>query len=448
MLPVIALLGRPNVGKSTLFNRLTRTRDALVADLPGLTRDRQYGIGKIGPRSYLVTDTGGLNETATGLAGLVAQQAWKAAEEADVLLLLVDGRAGINSADEEIARALRRLGKPLYLLVNKTEHLDSDSVNAEFHALGLGHPYAISAAHGHGIELLMEEISTSIAFQESNPNSHSSTQTGIRLAIVGRPNVGKSTLVNRLLGEERVLTFDLPGTTRDSVAIPFARNGRFYTLIDTAGVRRRSRISEAIEKFSVIKTLQAIEQAHVVILVADARQGIGEQDATLLGFILDSGRALVVAVNKWDRLDQDSRHNIRRDLERKLAFLDFVKIHFISALHGSGIIALLDSVDRAYEASTRKLSTPELNRVLENAVASHQPPLVQGYRFKLRYAHQGGQNPPLIVIHGNRTEFVPDSYKRYLVNTFRKALGLWGTPIRIEFKRGDNPYRPSKPWRK
>lgn len=448
MLPVIALLGRPNVGKSTLFNRLTRTRDALVADLPGLTRDRQYGIGKLGPGPYLVIDTGGLTEADKGLEGLVARQAWRAAQEADAVLLLVDGRAGMSGADQEIAAELRTVGKPLYLAVNKTERLEPNSAVAEFHALGMGEPYPVSAAHGDGVETLIEEILAAVPISEENSVSSDDQPTRIRLAIVGRPNVGKSTLINRLLGEERMLTFDMPGTTRDSVAIPFEKNGRCYTLIDTAGVRRRSRVDEAIEKFSVIKTLQSIEQSHVVIMVLDARQGIGEQDATLLGFILDSGRALVLAVNKWDRLDSYTRDTVRRDLERKLSFLDFANIHFISALHGSGVMDLLDSVDAAYAAATRDLSTPELNRILEEAVTRHQPPLVKGHRCKLRYAHQGGQNPPLIIIHGNRTNHLADSYKRYLANTFRNALDLRGTPVRIAFKGGENPYQPKKPSRR
>lgn len=449
MLPVVVLVGRPNVGKSTLFNILTQTRSALVADFPGLTRDRQYGIGKLGPQPYLVVDTGGLMEKTAGLEGLIAKQAWLAIQEADAVLLLVDGRAGPTAADEEIADRLRRLGKRLFLVVNKTEHMERDAAGLEFYALGLGEPYAISAAHNRGVETLMDAVLAAQPAQKEIAEapelpSAEIPESGIRLAIVGRPNVGKSTLVNRLLGEERVLAFDLPGTTRDSIAIPFEKEGQLYTLIDTAGVRRRSRVDEAIEKFSVIKTLQSIEQAHVVVLVLDARQGISEQDSSLLGFILDSGRALVLAVNKWDRLDQDTRDAVRRDLGRKLSFVDFARIHFISALHGSGVMDLFGSVREAYESATRSLSTPELTRILEGAVAGHQPPLVHGRSIKLRYAHQGGQNPPLIVIHGNRTEHVPASYRRYLINVYRKALGLWGTPLRIEFKGGENPYKPGK----
>ncbi len=446
MLPLIALVGRPNVGKSTLFNCLTRSRDALVADVPGLTRDRQYGIGQVGPRPYLVVDTGGLTRAEEGLEGLVARQVRQALEEADVVLFLVDGRAGLSADDEEIAVRLRRLGKPVYLVVNKTEHLDPDTVTAEFHALGLGPPHPIAAVHNRGVADLMDAALGALpAVEPAVAAEEPPDERRIRLAIVGRPNVGKSTLVNRLLGEERVLTFDEPGTTRDSVAIPFEKDGQAYTLIDTAGVRRRSRVSETIEKFSVIKALQAIEQAHVVVLLLDARQGIAEQDATLLGHILDSGRALVLAVNKWDSLDVDTRQTVRRELSRKLNFLDFARLHFISALHGSGIMDLLPSVREAYRAATRHLSTPELSRILQDALAKHQPPLVHGHSIKLRYAHQGGQNPPLIVIHGNRIEHVPATYRRYLSKFYRNALDLWGTPVRIEFRAGENPYAPRKP---
>ncbi len=444
MLPVIALVGRPNVGKSTLFNCLTRTRAALVADFPGLTRDRQYGPGKVGPRPYLVVDTGGLSGEGEGLDGLIARQALKAVDEADAVLLLVDGRTGLAAADEEIAAQLRRTGKPLYLVVNKTEYLEPATATAEFHAIGVGAPWPISATHNRGVEGLMEAVLGALvpAEAEGGGGAITADDGSIRLAIVGRPNVGKSTLVNRILGEERVLAFDLPGTTRDAVAIPFERDGQTYTLIDTAGVRRRSRVDEAIEKFSVIKTLAAIEEAHVAVMVLDARQGIAEQDATLLGYILDSGRALVIAVNKWDRLDPDTRERVRTDLARKLAFIDFARIHFISALHGSRVMDLFASVREGYAAATRKLSTPALTRILEAAVAAHQPPLVHGHSIKLRYAHQGGQNPPVIVIHGNRTDHVPESYRRYLINVFRKELRLHGTPVRVEFRSGENPYDP------
>ncbi|MFO1372815.1 MAG: ribosome biogenesis GTPase Der [Candidatus Competibacteraceae bacterium] len=445
MLPVIALVGRPNVGKSTLFNSLTRTRNALVADMPGLTRDRQYGIGQRGPSPYVVVDTGGLTSEDEGLAGMVQQQAWRAIEEADAVLLLVDGRGGLTAADEDIAGQLRRAGKPVHLVINKGEHRDPDLLSADFHTLGLDHLHVIAAAHNQGVETLMEEVIAALPItgEEGERTAPEEPEDVIKLAVVGRPNVGKSTLVNRLLGEERMLACDLPGTTRDSVAVPFERDGQRYVLIDTAGVRRRSRVSEAVEKFSVIKALQAIEQAHVVILVLDARQGISEQDATLLGLVLESGRALALAVNKWDHLDSETRTQIKRDLDWRLSFLDFAKIHFISALHGTGVGELLRTVQEAYAAATRKLSTPELTRILEDALAAHQPPLVHGHSIKLRYAHQGGQNPPLIIIHGNRIEHVPDAYRRYLINVYRKRLELWGTPIRVEFRGSENPYKPT-----
>ncbi len=445
MLPVIALVGRPNVGKSTLFNSLTRTRDALVADMPGLTRDRQYGIGQRGPSPYVVVDTGGLTNEDEGLAGMIQQQAWRAIEEADAVLLLVDGRGGLTAADEEIAGQLRRAGKALHLVINKGEHRDPDLLSAEFHALGLDHLHVIAAAHNEGVETLMEEVFAALPATVAVGEAEEPEEPAgvIKLAVVGRPNVGKSTLVNRLLGEERMLASDLPGTTRDSVAVPFERDGQRYVLVDTAGVRRRARVSEVVEKFSVIKALQAIEQAHVVVLVLDARQGIGDQDASLLGLVLDSGRALAVAVNKWDHLDPDTRAEVKREIDRRLGFVDFAKIHFISALHGTGVGELLGSVREAYAAATRKLSTPELTRILEDALAAHQPPLVHGHSIKLRYAHQGGQNPPMIIIHGNRVDHVPESYRRYLAGVYRKRLNLWGTPIRIEFRSGENPYKPA-----
>ncbi|TVR63087.1 MAG: ribosome biogenesis GTPase Der [Candidatus Competibacteraceae bacterium] len=448
MLPVIALVGRPNVGKSTLFNSLTRTRNALVADLPGLTRDRQYGIGQRGPSPYVVVDTGGLTgESEEGLTGLVARQAWRAIQEADAVLLLVDGRAGLTATDEELASQLRRSGKPVHLVINKGEHRDPDLLSSDFHALGLEHLHVIAAAHNQGVETLMEEVLAALpAMEEEGEGAAPEESDGIiKLAVVGRPNVGKSTLVNRLLGEERMLACDLPGTTRDSVAVPFERDGRRYLLIDTAGVRRRARVSEVVEKFSVIKALQAIEQAHVAVLVLDARQGISDQDASLLGLILERGRALTLAVNKWDRLDPDIRAQVKSDLDRRLGFIDFARIHFISALHGTGVGELLGSVREAHAAATRKLATPELTRILEDALAAHQPPLVHGHSIKLRYAHQGGQNPPLVIIHGNRIDHVPESYRRYLSNTYRKRLNLWGTPVRVEFRGGENPYQPAAP---
>ncbi len=441
MIPVIALVGCPNVGKSTLFNRLTRTRDALVADVPGLTRDRKYGDGRVGDWPFIVIDTGGLSGETEDLDGLMAQQAWQAISEADLVFFLVDGRAGLSASDEMVAMALRRAGKSSVLVVNKTDGVDIDTAMAEFHALGLGDPVPIAAAHGRGITALMSRAMESLPAAAAVDTGAEPDDGRIRVAVAGRPNVGKSTLINRMLGEERVLVFDQPGTTRDSIFIPFARDGFDYTLIDTAGVRRRARVHETIEKFSVIKTLQAIDAANVVILVLDAHQGIGDQDASLAGYIAEKGRALVVAVNKWDGLQSHDRSDLVAQLERKLPFLDFATTCFISARHGTGVGELFPEINNAYAAATRELSTSELTSILEQAVQEHQPPLVRGRRIKLRYAHQGGRNPPLIVIHGNQTERLPDSYKRYLVNVFRKALRLSGTPIRIELKTGSNPYQ-------
>lgn len=447
-IPVIALVGRPNVGKSTLFNCLTRSRDALVADQPGLTRDRKYGDGKVGERSYVVVDTGGLTGIGGALDELMARQAQLAIQEADVTLFLVDAREGRTAADEMITEQLRRLGKPVFLVVNKAEGLDEAAASAEFHALGLGRPYTISAAHGRGIEALMEDVLAAlppIPAEETVPaEAEEAGAAPIRVACAGRPNVGKSTLINRILGEERVLAYDQPGTTRDTIEVPFERQGKSYVLVDTAGVRRRARVTETVEKFSVIKTLKAIEAANVVIAVLDAREGVTEQDAALVGFVVDSGRSLVVAVNKWDGLPEDQKANVRRELDIKLPFISFAKVHFISALRGTGIGELFKSVDKAYESATRKFPTPLLTRILEDAVNRNQPPLVRGRRIKLRYAHQGGHNPPVIVIHGNQTEAVPDAYRRYLANAFRTALKLTGTPVRLEFRTGENPYADRK----
>ncbi len=442
MLPVIALVGRPNVGKSTLFNQLTRSRDALVADQPGLTRDRQYGIGKLGDRPYLVVDTGGISGDRDGIDALMEKQVLAAIDEADHLLFLVDARDGLTAGDEFIAERLRRTGKPVTLVVNKTDGLDPLGASSEFHALGLGEPKAIAAAQGRGVRSLIESVLASLPEVEPamGERAPAGAERGVQIAVVGRPNVGKSTLINRLLGEERVVAFDRPGTTRDSIFIPFDHEGRRYTLIDTAGVRRRARVHEAIEKFSVIKTLQAIEQANVVLLVLDAQQGISEQDATLAGHVLDSGRALVVVINKWDGLAPDERERIKREMQRRLPFLGFAEWHFVSALHGSGVGHLVEAVDAAYRAAMIDLPTPELTRVLEEAVSEHQPPLVRGRRIKLRYAHQGGKNPPIIVIHGNQVDQLPAAYQRYLVNRFREAFRLRGTPLRIELRAGKNPY--------
>ena len=441
MLPVIALVGRPNVGKSTLFNRLTRSRDALVADQPGLTRDRQYGVGKLGNRDYLVVDTGGIADVGDGIDALMLEQVELAINEADHVLFILDARDGFNPGDAVVADQLRRTGKPILPVVNKSEGIDKDIAIAEFHALGLGEPRSISAAHGQGVVALINSVLET--FPEPDAGEGGS-EDGIKIAFVGRPNVGKSTMVNRMLGEERVITYDRPGTTRDSVFIPFERDGKCYTLIDTAGVRRRSRVDDMVEKFSIIKTLQAIERSNVVLLVLDAQHEISEQDATLAGHVLDSGRALVVVINKWDGLQSDQRDQIKDELERKLPFLDFADQRFVSALHGTGVGNLFKSVEKAYANATRNLATPELTRILEAAVGEHQPPLVHGRRIKLRYAHQGGQNPPIIVIHGNQTESVPKTYVRYLTNRFRKVLKLTGTPVRLSFKSGSNPYEGQK----
>lgn len=439
MKPVIALVGRPNVGKSTLFNRLTKSRDALVADLPGLTRDRKYGTGRVGEKPYIVVDTGGLSGEE-GIDEVMAEQVNQAIQEADMVLFLVDGRDGLTGGDQIIAKKLRGYNKPMHLVVNKTDGADEVMVTAEFQTLGLGMPIPIAAVHGRGVLRLMDVVLADLpdAIEEDEEDD------SIKVAIIGRPNVGKSTLVNRLLGEERVVAFDMPGTTRDSVFIPFERDDKRYTLIDTAGVRRRGKVNEMIEKFSVIKALQAIEAANVVILVYDAQEGITDQDSNLAGFALDSGRAIVVAINKWDGLSNHKRDDNKREIDRKLGFLDFAKIHFISALHGTGVGDLMKSVDRAYTSAMTDMATPWLTRILEDAVEQHQPPLVRGRRIKLRYAHQGGKNPPLIIIHGNQTQDVPEAYRRYLINTYRKVLKISGTPMRIEFKGGDNPFAGRK----
>lgn len=436
MLPVVALVGRPNVGKSTLFNVLTGTRDALVADEPGLTRDRKYGFGRVGDLPYIVVDTGGLIENPGGLETQMAEQTLRAVAEADRVVLVVDAREGLTAADEFAARSVRRSGKPVVIAVNKTEGHRAAMSSNEFHAFGLGDPVSIAAAHGQGVEALMEVVLEGLSPVETPPPA----EVGIRVAVIGRPNVGKSTLINRLLGEERMIASAEPGTTRDSVYISFERDGVRYTLIDTAGVRRRARVDGAVEKFSVIKTLQAIDSANVVIALIDAQDTVAEQDASLLGIAADRGRALVIGVNKWDALPAEQRAHIRAQLEVRLPFVDFAPLHFISARHGSGVGELMQSVHSAYQASMREIATPELTRTLEAALEAHQPPLVRGRRIKLRYAHQGGRNPPLIVIHGNQTRHVPEAYRRYLINVFRKSYHLDGTPVRIEFRSDDNPF--------
>ncbi|KZX01092.1 GTP-binding protein Der [Pseudoalteromonas luteoviolacea] len=464
MLPVIALVGRPNVGKSTLFNRLTRTRDALVADFPGLTRDRKYGQADYDGYEFIVVDTGGIDGSEEGIETEMAEQSLLAIEEADIVLFLVDARAGMTAADQAIAQHLRKQEKKSFIVANKTDGIDADSSCAEFYQLALGDIHQIAAAHGRGVTQLLEAtlgpIVAELAQQEDDIEQSDESiselylegeealeegKSGfedkpVKLAIIGRPNVGKSTLTNRILGEERVIVYDMPGTTRDSIYIPMTRNEREYVLIDTAGVRKRKKVSDVVEKFSVIKTLKAIEDANVILLVVDAREGISDQDLSLLGFALNSGRSLVIAVNKWDGLDNYVKERIKSELDRRLGFIDFARLHFISALHGTGVGHLFESVDEAYESATKRVSTAMLRRIMDMAQADHQPPLVRGRRVKLKYAHAGGYNPPRIVIHGNQVHDLPDSYKRYLMNYYRKALNIMGTPIKIEFREGDNPY--------
>ncbi len=443
MIPVIALVGRPNVGKSTLFNRLTKTRDALVANYPGLTRDRKYGDFWFEQKKYLLVDTGGITGEEEGIDFAMAEQSRNAIDEADLVMFMVDCRDGLSAADQMLAEYLRKRHKRVMLVANKIDGINADNATAEFHLLGLGEIHPISASHGRGVLALLGTAAELLAPMTQDQELQavlSEEQTGIKIAVVGRPNVGKSTLVNRMLGEDRVVVFDQPGTTRDSVYIPYDREDRRYTLIDTAGVRRRKNVSETVEKFSIVKTLQAIDDAHVVILVMDAREGVVDQDTHMLGHVLEAGRALVIAINKWDGLTQDQRNEIKRELDRRLQFIDFAEIHFISALHGTGVGHLYESVHKAYEAATAKLQTPYLTRLLEHTVAQNPPPLVNGRRIKLRYAHLGGQNPPIIVIHGNQVDEVPKHYKRFLENMFRRELGLIGTPIRIEFKGTENPF--------
>lgn len=459
MLPVVALVGRPNVGKSTLFNRFTNTRDALVADYPGLTRDRKYGQAKFEQRQFIVVDTGGITGDEAGIDAHMAQQSLLAIDEADVVLFLVDARAGLMPADQGIADHLRKLNKRVFVVANKVDGIDGDSESAEFFAMGLGHVHQIAAAHGRGIAQLLtaslapldEEFPDMLAEEEvveeeldAEAQRERLQSLPIKLAIVGKPNVGKSTLTNRILGEERVVVYDLPGTTRDSVYIPMSRDEREYILIDTAGVRKRKKITEAVEKFSIVKTLQAIEEANVVLLVIDAREGISDQDLSLLGFILNSGRSLVLAVNKWDGLNTDIKDEIKRELDRRLGFIDFARLHFISALHGTGVGNLFESVQEAYASATRRVNTALLTQIMEMAQEDHQPPLVRGRRVKMKYAHAGGYNPPVIVIHGNQVDDLSFAYKRYLMNYFRKALEVMGTPIKIEFREGSNPFEGKK----
>ncbi|HEX5486698.1 MAG TPA: ribosome biogenesis GTPase Der [Limnobacter sp.] len=441
MKPVIALVGRPNVGKSTLFNRLTRTRDALVANQPGLTRDRHYGIGRMGPKEYLVIDTGGLEPVAKeGIFAEMAKQSRQAIVESDLVLFIVDGRQGITPHDHVIAAELRKARRDVILVVNKTEGLNHTVAASDFYELGLGEPETISASHGDGVRQLMDLACEKLPeLPEDEEGGHR-----IKVAIAGRPNVGKSTMVNTLLGEERVIAFDMPGTTRDSIYIDFERNDKPYTLIDTAGLRKRGKVFESVEKFSVIKTLQAIEDANVVILMLDAQQEISDQDASIAGFIVETGRALVLAVNKWDSLDEYRKERIKTELNRKLVFLGFARLHFVSATKPFGIGAMMRSVDEAHAAAFAKLSTPKLTRLIQECVEHQQPPRKGIFRPKLRYAHQGGQNPPIVVVHGTALDAIPDSYKRFLEGQIRDRFNLAGTPLRVEFRSATNPFVKEK----
>lgn len=460
MIPVVALVGRPNVGKSTLFNRLTRTRDALVADFPGLTRDRKYGRAFLSGYEFIVVDTGGIDGTEEGIETKMAEQSLAAIEEADVVLFMTDARAGLTSADLSIAQHLRSREKITFVVANKVDGIDADSACAEFWSLGLGEVYQMAASQGRGVTNMIEYALTPYAEamgivrqdegevteereyteEEAEAEQKRLQDLPIKLAIIGKPNVGKSTLTNRILGEERVVVFDEPGTTRDSIYIPMEREGREYVIIDTAGVRRRSKVHQVIEKFSVIKTLKAVEDANVVLLIIDAREGIAEQDLGLLGFALNAGRALVIAVNKWDGIDQGIKDRVKSELDRRLGFIDFARIHFISALHGTGVGHLFESIEEAYDSATRRVSTSMLTRIMQMSQDDHQPPLVNGRRVKLKYAHAGGYNPPIVVIHGNQVSKLPDSYKRYMMNYFRRSLKVVGTPIQLRFQEGDNPF--------
>lgn len=469
MLPVIALVGRPNVGKSTLFNRLTKTRDALVAEIAGLTRDRKYGEGLIGDEPFIVIDTAGISGEEVGIDAEMAAQSFQAIEEADIVLFMVDAQSGIIHADNLLADYLRKKGKEAYVIANKIDGRNPDVVLAEFYELGMGEPIPIAAAHNRGINALIEHVLTELHGQkEVEPEreltgyeeweemygekevidvkaQHEELNVkGIKIAVVGRPNVGKSTLINRFLGEDRVVVYDQAGTTRDSVYIPYERHGQDYTLIDTAGIRRRKSITEAAEKFSIIKTLQAIQDCNVCVLVLDAQDGIVEQDLHMLSFVLNAGRALVIAINKWDGMTSEDRENVKRELDRRLEFITYADIHFISALHGTNVGHLYESVDKAYASSMAKWSTSQLTRLLEDMTKNHQPPMVNGRRIKMRYAHQGGSNPPVLVVHGNQTDKLTEAYKRYLANTYRRVLEINGTPIRMVFKSSENPFSDKK----
>ena len=443
MIPTLVIIGRPNVGKSTLFNRLTRSRVAIVADMPGLTRDRHYGRGRLGDKRYLVVDTGGFEPvTEDVIRRSMARQTLQAIDEADGVVLLVDGRQGLTSQDRIIADQLRKIGRKHWVVVNKAEGMRPEHVAAEFHELALGDPLVISAAHGEGVSELADLILAEFpdAPLQRPPEEVEETSKHPRIAVVGRPNAGKSTLVNRILGEDRVVVSDVPGTTRDSIYVDFERGGRPYTLIDTAGMRRRGRVDDAVEKFSVVKTMQAIEDANVVVLVLDGSEKIVDQDAHIAGYVLDAGRALVVAVNKWDNLTMQQREWAKQTLARTLNFMDFAEVHHISALAGTGLPQLFVSIERAYQSAMAKLSTPKLTRALMAAIAKQAPPRSGMFRPKMRYAHQGGSNPPRVIIHGSGLEKVPETYRRYLEHYLRDAFKLRGAPLKIEFRQGMNPY--------
>lgn len=442
MIPVIALVGRPNVGKSTLFNRLTKSRDALVANYPGLTRDRKYGEGEMLGRRFMLIDTGGITGEEEGIDSAMAEQSMLAIDESDAVLFLVDSRDGLTPTDRQLAKYLREKERKVYLVANKIDGINPDIATAEFFELGLEEVYPTTATHGRGVKSLMEAVLEPFPMLEDE--GEEDEDHGIKIAVVGRPNVGKSTLVNRMLGEERVVVFDMPGTTRDSIYIDYERDGKKYTIIDTAGIRRRKNISLSVEKFSIVKTLQSVDDANVVVLLIDAQEGLVDQDMHLMGSAIDAGRALVVAINKWDGLETDNKDWIKSELKRRLRFVDFADVHFISALHGTGVGHLYESIENAYSAATDRLGTNRLTQILEDAVTEHQPPLVRGRRIKLRYAHAGGKNPPVIVIHGNQVHEIPSHYTRYLEKTFRRVLDLHGTPIRIEYRSGDNPFAGKK----
>jgi GTP-binding protein len=441
MIPVIALVGRPNVGKSTLFNRITKTKNALVADFAGLTRDRQYGEASHEGKQFVVVDTGGIGVEDLAIDALMSKQSLHALDEASLVLFIVDARTGITPVDLDIANKLRKIDKEVIIVVNKIDGLDVDIVCTEFLSLGFTNVYGVSATHGRGIAKLLHRACENFSKDEENEGVAENT---IKISFIGRPNVGKSTLINRILGEDRVVVYDLPGTTRDSIEVPFKRDEQDYILVDTAGIRRRSRVNEKIEKFSIIKTLQAIKESNVCVMVIDAKEGLTEQDLRLLGTIIESGKGLVVVVNKWDGLEEDFKEKVKEQVERKLCFAKFAKIKYISALHGSGVGLLFKDIMQAYRSANLNLSTPKLTKLLSDITARHEPPLVKGRRIKLRYAHAGGHNPPVIVIHGNQVNSLPDSYKRYLQNSIIEELGLIGTPLQLEFKSSDNPFKDKK----